>query len=295
MASDKVSVIIPAYNREEYIRQTIESVLNQTYENISLSVVDDGSTDSTREILETYRDRISILEHPGRVNKGQSACINLALRQADGKYIAILDSDDFWELDKIESQVSFLEEHPDIGLVYGNGTAVNEKGEYLYDLYPDNHIEENKPDNVLMDCYFLLPNNSLVRSEVMQQAGFFDETLRSAQDHDMAIRVAEITNLAYLDKILFHYRRHANSISNNRADLRWRNGFLILNKAIERYDYSARVVAKRKAVLHFRIAQCFLERKNFLSAAPHLLLTLAYDPLRTFRVLLGKEAISSPH
>ena len=295
MSSPKVSVIIPAYNRADYIKQTIDSVLNQSYSNIELNVIDDGSTDGTREILESYGDKLKILEHPGRVNKGQSAGINLALNIVDGKYTAILDSDDYWELDKIEGQVSYLEENPEIGLVYGNGTAVNENNEYLYDIYGPGHVEENEAGNVLMDCYFLLPNNSLVRTEVINKAGMFDESLRSAQDHDMAIRIAEITNIAYEDKIVFHYRRHSDSISNKRADLRWRNGFLILEKAKQRYPYPGHVLRKRKAVLHFRLFQCLLEKKNIFLAAPHLLLSGIYDPGRVIRVLQGDEKISSPH
>lgn len=291
----KVSVIIPAYNRESYIRQTVDSVLGQTYQNIELIVVDDGSSDGTRQILEQYGNKLLLLEHEQRANKGQSAAINLGLKKAVGHYVAILDSDDYWHPDKIKIQVEFLEQNPDVGLVYGNGEGVNADGEYLYDIYSDSHYEENKPANVLMDCYFLVPNNALVRKSVFDEVGGFDESLRSAQDHDMAIRIAEVTKLAYINYKWFYYRRHGQSISQKNANLRWNNGFIILEKAIKRYPYSRITRLKRKAVLHFRLFQCAIEKNNYIKALFHVVLSGLYDPLRALKVLSGNEKITSPH
>jgi len=295
MIDNKVSVIIPAFNRGKYIRQTVDSVLNQTYPNFELIVVDDGSTDDTRQILEEYGERIRIGEHPQRANRGQSASINLGLEYANGEYVAILDSDDYWEPDKLEAQVAYLEKHPDIGLVYGNGTAVNENGDFLYDIFAPGHQERNIPDNVLLDCYFLVPNNSLVRGEVFEKTGGFDESLRSAQDHDMGIRIAEVARLGYIDKPVYHYRRHSESISSKKADLRWINGFVILDKARKRYPYPLSTVIRRKAVLHFRLFQIYIEKKQFSRAVQHLILAGIYDPMRAFRVLMKNKTISSPH
>ena len=128
----KVSVIIPCYNRERYIAKTVESVLNQTYPHIELVVVDDGCTDNSRMILEQYKNSVRILEHPGRINKGQSAAINLGIRSSSSEYVAILDSDDLFAPEKIEKQVNFLEANLGIGLVYANGHAVDENGNILY-------------------------------------------------------------------------------------------------------------------------------------------------------------------
>ncbi len=297
MSQRKVSVIIPAYNRGRYIRQTVESVLNQTYTNIELIVIDDGSTDDTRDVLEGYGDRIIMLEHEGRQNRGQSASINLGLDHASGEYLAILDSDDYWEPDKIESQVGYLQQHPQAGLVYGNGTAVNERGEFLYNIYPRTHREESKPEKVLLDCYFSLPSNALMRKSLLKKTGYFDETLRAGQDHDMAIRIAEVVRLAYIDKPLFHYRRHNESISrsNKGAVSRWSNGFIILEKARIRYPYPPVVIRKRKAVLYFRLFQCAWENSFGLRALRNLLMAGLNDPARALGVLLRREKTSSPH
>jgi glycosyltransferase involved in cell wall biosynthesis len=291
----KVSVIIPCYNRENFIRETIESVLRQTYPNIEIITIDDGCTDSTRKILEEFRGTIKILEHPGRANRGQSASLNMGISSSNGKYIALLDSDDLFAPLKIARQVEFLEENSDIGLVYANGFAIDENGKKLYQMYDETHKEESNPERVLMDCYFLVPNNAMVRRTIFEKAGEFDEALRAGQDHDMAIRLAEVTKMAYIDEPLFYYRRHQNSISAMRADLRWNNGFVILKKAARRYTYRKSTLRKRKAVLNFRLGQCELEKGNYAVAAMRFASAAVLDPGRSFSVLLRRETITSPH
>ena len=291
----KVSVVIPVYNRERYVRTTIESVLQQSYRHIELIVVDDGSNDGSRAAIESFGDRLRLLEHPGRANKGQSAALNLGLAHATGRYIAFLDSDDVWMPDKLAVQVRYLEQHADVGLVYGNGIAIDENGHKLYDIYRSGHHERSDPCRVLLDCYFLLPNNALLRRELMERAGGFDESLRAAQDHDMAIRVAELTRLAYIDQPVFCYRRHPDSISSRKVDIRWQNGFRILEKAAARYPYPRAIVRKRRAVLHFRMAQCRVEQRRYVQAAGHLLAALSLDPLRSLSVLSGREPVTSHH
>lgn len=297
MSTPKVTVIIPCFNREKYVREAIDSVLNQTYPNIELLAVNDGSTDSTPKILNDYQQNsyLQLLEHSGGINKGQSASINLALKQARGQYIAILDSDDYWDLHKIEKQVQFLESNKTVGLVYGNGFAVNEQGKSLYKIYEEGHYEHSKPDRVLLDCYFLVPNNSLIRHSVLDQIGGFDENMRAAQDHDMAIRIAEVTQLGYLDIPIFYYRRHPDSISNTRADQRWKTGFVILEKARKRYPYSRKTIRRRRAVLHFRMGQCLMEKKQYIKAIRHYLVAGLLDISRALNVLTGSESITSPH
>lgn len=291
----KVTVIIPCHTREKFVKTTIDSALSQTYPNIEIVVVDDGSTDGTRNILESYGARIKILEHPGRINKGQSAAINLAMRQTDSKYVAILDSDDVWVPEKIERQVEFLEKHPDVGLVYANGIAIDENGKSLYQIMGEEHVETNNPVRTLLECHFTLPSNALVRRTAFNKAGEFDETLRSAQDHDIAIRLSEVTKLAYINEDLYFYRRHSNTQSRRHAIRRWELGFRILDKACKRYNYGINVRRKRLAVLNFRIGQCLFEERRLFQGALRFLIAGILDPLRAIKVLIGIEKSSSPH
>jgi glycosyltransferase involved in cell wall biosynthesis len=285
----KVIVIIPSYNRERYIRATIDSALSQTYKNIEIVVVDDGSTDRSRDILTGYGDRIRLLEHEGHANRGQSAAINLAMRNTRGEYVAILDSDDVWTIDKIEKQVDFLERHPEIGIVYGNGYAIDENGKILYKLIPPGHQEESDPRRMLLECHFNIPSNALVRRSAYDQVGEFDETLRSSQDHDMAIRLLEVTKAAFLDEPVWYYRLHPDTQSTKHTKRRWMNGFKILEKACRRYPYGWSVKRRRLAVLHFRIGQCFSSEGAYFQAMKNFLLAGVFDPARTARVLLGME------
>jgi glycosyltransferase involved in cell wall biosynthesis len=287
--SIKVSVIIPAYNRVSYLDQTIRSVLQQTYTNIELIVVDDGSTDGSYEKVKAYGEKLTLLTHENRKNKGQSAAINLGMKKVTGKYIAILDSDDYWELDKISIQVDFLEKNPDVGLLYSNGNAVNANGEKLYPIYDEEHIEPNDPNAVLLDCYIALPVNSLVRKQVYDVVGEFNETYRAAQDHDMLIRIAEVTKLAYLPNFLWYYRRHGDSISSKQQDIRWRVGFDILQSAELRYPYKTRTARKRKAVLNYRIGMCSSAEKKYLLTFWHMFKAFTLDPVRAIRFAVGIE------
>jgi glycosyltransferase involved in cell wall biosynthesis len=288
--SPLVSVVVPAYNRERFIARTVDSVLAQRWPAVELIVVDDGSTDGTREILEGYaRDgSLQLLEHPGRANRGQSAALNLGLSVARGDYISLLDSDDAFLPRKFEVLVPYLEAHPDVGLVYSNGYAVDADDRILYPMHSDDHEEPNDPAAVLLDCYLLLPQNAVVRRSVFDRAGRFEEGFRSAQDHDMLIRLAEITRFAYVPEFLFHYRRHDDSISAKSQHVRWHTGFEILRRAAQRYPYDASTLRRRRAVLHFRMGQVH-RRERPLAAVRHYASAGLLDPRRATRVLLGRE------
>lgn len=286
-----VSVVIPAYNRATYIERTVDSVLAQTYPHVELIVGDDGSTDGTYEILQRYEreGKLTLLTHPERVNKGQSATLNRALDYAQGEYICVLDSDDMFAPNKLAVQVDYLERHPETGLVYCNGYAVDESDNTLYPSLPENHREKNDPSLLLLDCYMLLAVSPMVRKSVLDKAGRFEESFRSAQDHDMVLRIAEITTMAYIPECLFYYRRHRESISTRLQDVRWKTGFEILRRATERYPYPKSVVRRRRAVLHYRMSQVFRSQGRTTKALPHLLLAGVLDPQRGLAVAMGKE------
>lgn len=284
-----VSVIVAAYNRRRYIDETIQSVLNQSYPRVELIVVDDGSTDGTYEILTDYAERgdLTLETHPGHANLGQSASINRALDIVSGAYLCILDSDDTFLPEKVARQVAFLEANPSAGLVYSNGYAIDSEGKILHPIYNERHFERNDPNDVLLDCYFLLPQSSMVSRSVMDQAGRFEGAFRSAQDHDMLLRISEIANVAYIPDFLFCYRRHPDSISGKSQDVRWRTGFEILRRAKKRYPYRKSTIRKRRAVLHYRMHEVQRARGQFIRAGMSLLAAACLDPVRATRILFG--------
>ena len=293
-STPRVAVVIPCYNREQYLAQAVQSVLDQTWPNVELVVVDDGSTDGSREVLASFGDRVRVLTHPGGENRGQSASINLGINNSEGEYIAILDSDDWWALDKLESHIGYLEANPDIGMVYGNGFRVEQETGTRYRLYQDAHREASDPARLLLDCYIALPGNAVFRRSVLHKAGLFDESLRSAQDHDMAVRMAEVARFAYLPGERFFYRRHSASISHRNFKLRWANGFYILDKAARRYPYPRVIIRRRRAVLHFRMGQVLWAEGARVRAGWHFLRAFMDDPGRAYNVAARRERVSAP-
>lgn len=289
--SAQISVIIPAFNRAPYIEETLASVFEQEYPNIEVLVVDDGSSDGTYEILEKYRDQgaIELLTHAGRANLGQSAALNFGLRKASGEYIAFLDSDDMFASGKLEQQARFLASNPDVGMVYGQAHAVDAEGNFLFEVPNNEHEEPGDPNLLLLDCYMALPGGALIRKSVLDKVGFFEETFRAGQDHDMALRIMEATNTAYLPELAFYYRKHGDSISAKGLERRWKTGIEILDRARKRYPYRKSTIRKRRAVLHFRLGQTYWRKGSRVKALPHLVTSGVLDPARALSVIFGRE------
>lgn len=290
---EMVSVLVPVYNRVDFIIDALESVYCQTYQNFEIIVVDDGSNDGSFELLEkeNKKGKIKLFTHPNRVNKGQSASLNLALEKASGRYIAILDSDDIIEPEKLMLQVDVLKTRKTVGLVYGNGIAIDENGEYLYDLPSKYEEDPSDPNEVLLDCYLHLPLSCLVRAEIFDKVGGFDETYRASQDHDMLIRISEITEFYKIKQQVYRYRQHANTISKQGLYTRWTTGFKILDEAASRFPYKKSTLRKRRAVLNYRMFEVYRmdpKHKNAIKAFCSLLSAFVLDPSRSISEIRKK-------
>lgn len=210
MKSKLVSVIIPLYNREEYIGEALESILNQTYKNLEILVVDDYSTDNGVLVVKRYKDkRIKIIENSK--NMGIAYTRNIGFDNARGEYIALLDSDDIALLDRIEKQVKFLENNPDIYLLGGNRENFNSKKT----LDRSNHgtsTDELKV-NLLFDMDFTNPT-VMFRSSIINEFKQ-DSYFKVAQDYDFISRVSKVYKVANLSDVLIKYRLHESQITQN--------------------------------------------------------------------------------
>lgn len=290
----RVSIITPLYNRAKYIEEAINSALHQGYDDIEIIVVDDGSTDGGDKIVESLSSpQVRLVRHPDNANCGQSKSLNLALNLASGEFIAILDSDDIFLPGKLINQVRYLNDNPDVGLVYGMGFGIDSNGNQIYEILSPDHQEPSDPNRILLDCYFHLPVGSLVRRSVYEQVGGFDESLRAGQDHDMLVRMAEVTKFAFQPIRVYCYRRHSESISTKGLEARWRNAQIILNKADARYPYKKSTLRKRKAVINFRLAQALINsKKSWVEAVARLCYAALLDPVRVVKVLTGAEKVT---
>jgi glycosyltransferase involved in cell wall biosynthesis len=212
MDRPQVSVIIPTYNRRELVRRAIRSVLEQTDPVEEIVVVDDGSGDGTREALHAeFGDRIQYVWQP---NAGVSAARNRGLRQAQGQYLALLDSDDEWLPEKTRLQRHFLEAHPDFGMVLCDVIRMTAQHEHI-DVF-------RRRDFIPRDGWVLpwvlanpalAPASAMFRREVLDTVGGFDESLRTAEDIDFHLRVAREWRIGIVEQPLVRAMRDHDGLS----------------------------------------------------------------------------------
>lgn len=205
-----VSIIIAVYNGEQYISQTLESIVRQTYRSIEVVVIDDGSQDSTLQVVESFRTRLDHLVILRQTNQGSAAARNLGFAHARGTYFALIDADDTMFPERIERQVKFLDANPSVAVVSCLANYINEKGEVIGKTYTDLYTIE--------DCQEYLRNNKIIfclqpgvmlRPEAVEAVGGYRKMLRYAQDTDLWNRMVEQGYfLVVMPEILVNYRIH---------------------------------------------------------------------------------------
>jgi glycosyltransferase involved in cell wall biosynthesis len=206
-----VSVIIPSYNHEKFIRECVQSVLDQTYQDFEIIITDDGSTDHTVDIIESFSDpRIKLFKHPK--NKGVCVAANNCLQNASGNYVAWLSSDDAWYPEKLAVQVDYLDEHTEIGVVFGKVVWVDEYGNPI-DKFPYLNVYdvENRTRYEWLREFFMIGNClslpcSLVRRECFSETGMFDPVLAGVPDLDLWVRICLNYDIQILDQKLIRNR-----------------------------------------------------------------------------------------
>jgi len=216
--SPLVSVIIPLYNAEKYIKQSIDSILDQTYKNIEIIVIDDGSSDRSEDIVRSINsDKIRFLKN--EQNLGVSATRNKGIEIARGKYIALMDADDISECTRIEKQVRFLEKNSDFGLVSSHFESFRE-----YLVGTKKRVRKLPIDPEMIHANLLFSNAvccpaTMIRKDVLNKYQLqFDTSLRMAEDFDLWRRLSFVTKIGNIDEPLLCYRKHkSNSIKNRKA------------------------------------------------------------------------------
>lgn len=207
-----ISVIIPAYNAEKTIKQTIESVLNQTFNDFELIVINDGSQDSTMEILGSISDpRLKVFSYP---NSGVATSRNRGISSAFGEYISFLDADDLWTPDKLEVQLKALQESTQAAVAYSWTDCIDESGQFLRRGYYIN-VSGNVYQKLLLTNFLENGSNPLIRKEALDKVGDFDESLIPAEDWDLYLRLAACYNFVAVPSVQILYRISTNSGSTN--------------------------------------------------------------------------------
>lgn len=211
-----VGILVSSYNHRRYLAKCLDSILNQTYQDFSIVIVDDGSQDGSHELIESYTalypEKVHYVFHPGRVNRGISPSCNLGLTHIQSKYVAWIGSDDLWEPDKLEKQVAMIEQDPRLGFVYSRATIIDADGVKDPNLLGRDISKSSNPVDELLFGNWIPASSILIRQEALRQAGGFDENLIYS-DWDLFIRIASAWKAGFLDEPLILYRVHGKNVS----------------------------------------------------------------------------------
>ncbi len=260
----RISVIIPLYNRRSYIRPCIDSVLRQTIPAYEIIVIDDGSTDNSRETIQDLIDNKQILyfyQH----NQGISMARNAGIAVASGNYLAFLDSDDLWLPTKLEKQINHLQNNKTIEFVHNDATLIGPNGDLIENTAHFRYFANgNCFDDVLQYCGINM-SSVLVSKTLIELIGHFDRRLQGSEDYEFFMRCSLKHNIGFVDEKLTLYRRHPGGASADRIE--------ILLQAIKALDVFCdntnadrtlrKIVNRQKGKLYFLISRrYFYEMSN---------------------------------
>ncbi|MGE0268326.1 MAG: glycosyltransferase family 2 protein [Candidatus Omnitrophota bacterium] len=248
-----VSVVMPTYNHESFIGEAVDSVLNQTYQNLELIVVDNESKDNTSRILSSYRDRrVKYIRCPN--NGTIAAPRNFGIQQTTGKYIAFIDSDDVWLPGKLTAQIAALESNGINGISFckfkvlspgttDHGKIIGPKTSIL----PENLYER------LIKANFIVSSSAVVLKKAIEDVGGFDEDpeLRCSEDFDLWLRITRKYKAAYVNEVAGIYRMHGTNQSAN--DLRLKRALAVIDKHFHKGWINQHLADKARASFYFQV------------------------------------------
>lgn len=204
-----VSVIMPVFNAQKYVASAIRSILNQKYKNFELIIIDDHSIDGSLQILNKFKDhRIRVIKN--KQNVGVTKSLNKGFKLANGEFIARMDADDISLPTRLERQITFIQRHPDVGVIGTNIEIINESGKLL--LNKKTNFQENVYSALAFSNPILHPT-VFMRKNIIKKYGGYDETLNGAEDYDLWLRLSRYTKVVNLPEVLLHYRLHIQGVS----------------------------------------------------------------------------------
>jgi len=253
-------VVIATYNRARLLKETIESVLKQTFQDFELIVVDDGSTDDTEKVLKSYGDRVRYFRQE---NRGPSAARNLGIRHARTSWISIQDSDDICAPNHLKTLFGFVQKNPDCGMVFANGSYLDDPGPKGKTIIPREKSKRMAERGVeladLFSTSIVRLQAALLSKEAFLSIGGLDETLRICMDLDLGFRFFMRFPVAYLDEVVFFYRRHEGNIGRNQ-ELRLLENLRVIEKLVQDFPSATKILGhkqidRRKAYRYYRLAK----------------------------------------
>ncbi|SMC50185.1 Glycosyltransferase involved in cell wall bisynthesis [Desulfocicer vacuolatum DSM 3385] len=261
-----VSVVIPTYNSGKYLVKALDSVFSQTFENYEIIVVDDGSTDNTRQIVQGYGKRVRYFY---QAQSGPSHARNFGIRNAKGNLIAFLDADDVWMAEKLEKQVELFKRDADLGMVFTEHSLFDETGIYRREINKKKLLNGNLAANILLLSGVGTPT-VMVKKSVFDEQGMFEEFMVYAEDDNLWIRIAANYPVRLIDEPLVLVRDHPCRLTRNKQDI-FRNSLINIQLLCSRYGSRVKkcvepVVRKKKGLIYFDQGYYHYEMGSYLSA-----------------------------
>jgi glycosyltransferase involved in cell wall biosynthesis len=281
-----VSVVIPTYNSAHLLDDALQSVLEQTYKDFEIIVVDDGSTDNTAEVISKYDDKLRYFRVD---NGGPAKARNYGISKSTGKYIAFLDADDKWLPTKLEKQMNMFEQNPEFGMVFTENSLFDARGIYKNSLGKDRLLKGNN----LAQNIFLYSNigtpTVMVRKDVFDAIGLFEESMVQAEDDNMWIRIAANYQVGFIDGSLVQVRDHSHRLTRTDKNLieYVRNNITMLSsnygdkvkKSIEK------AVPRKLAKVEFDIGYSYFEKQEYKKARQAFIRSMSHS-FYDFNILL---------
>ncbi|OGZ89283.1 MAG: hypothetical protein A2561_02525 [Candidatus Staskawiczbacteria bacterium RIFOXYD1_FULL_32_13] len=238
-----VSVIIPTYNREKYIKRAIDSVLLQSFQNFEIIIIDDGSIDNTKDIIANYL-KDSRFKYIYQNNQGVSVALDNGIKKSKGKYVSLLHSDDYWcNVEKLKKQVDFLEKHQDFFLVGGGIVRIKENKTIINKtLYPSD--DQKIREFMLFSCLFASSTVVFVKKAYLLSGGF-DEKLKVCEDWDLWLRLGTIGKFYNFNEYFAYYQESDKSLSNSFYKKSLKNNIEIVKKYRNNYPFFKKALLLR--------------------------------------------------
>lgn len=255
-----VSVIIPVYNAEKYIKKTIQSVLDQTYKDYEIIVVDDGSTDSSEKILSQFKN----IRYFYQENSGVSASRNKAIEESRGRYIALLDQDDIWYPQRLEKQILALEKNSDAGIIYADCNYIDAEDRVILRLFEKQKAYSGRIfEQLALDNFIPIPT-VLIKKEALNKAGLFCEDYTFAEEYDLFLKIARFYNVVFVNNVLAGYRIHDTNLSKDtenslKEDIKVTK--YVMSKYQEEIKNIKNKLKKKLNGLYYQLAKIYIRKK----------------------------------
>jgi glycosyltransferase involved in cell wall biosynthesis len=274
----KISVIIPSYNSAIYLPEAIESVLAQTYKDFEIIVIDDGSTDNTKDVVKPYLDRITFLKGP---NGGPCKARNRGIRKSSGEFVAFLDADDIWYPDKLECQMAVFSKNPNYDMVHSDAsysrTYTSKEDRTWYSIKKCVKVGWVFSE-LLSECFIIL-SSVIVKRKSLERARLFDEHVERWHGYDLYLRIAVESQIGLVNKPLFFRRIHESNRFYSDPLIEVKSLIKVLkkwdNQAHNLADVDKKLVNQRLRIQYCRLGTYYLAREQPTQARKALKSSLA--------------------